>query len=254
MEAQLAAAGIKTEAGGPHTNHATEMSIASFPDGSYIELIARQPNYDPAMLAQHPWAQFIKGEAGPCAWAIRPKDFGAEVARLGLKTTAGGRTRPDGVNLQWETADAPSAGHGTFLPFLIHDITPREQRAFPSGKPVNRDQSGVLFVVMGVTSLSGAFERFQHAYPSVAKPLKQVDSQFGAELAWIPDTPVVFAAPLSSSSWIADRITRFGEGPIAFVLASRKELKSNWKPRSRWFGRDVNWLDPEALGWWLGVE
>ena len=69
MEEQLAAAGLRFESGGAHTNHATEMAIASFPDGSYIELIAPQKDYDPAALAQHHWSKFIEGNAGPCAFA-----------------------------------------------------------------------------------------------------------------------------------------------------------------------------------------
>ena len=46
MRATLAALGIPTEYGGPHSNHATEMALTSFPDGSYLELIAIQPNAD----------------------------------------------------------------------------------------------------------------------------------------------------------------------------------------------------------------
>ncbi len=41
-EAFSAATGIPTEYGGPHSNHATEMALASFPDGSYIELMGIQ--------------------------------------------------------------------------------------------------------------------------------------------------------------------------------------------------------------------
>ena len=37
------ATGIPTEYGGPHANHLTEMALASFPDGSYIELMGIQP-------------------------------------------------------------------------------------------------------------------------------------------------------------------------------------------------------------------
>ena len=44
-------AGITAQYGGPHSNHATEMALASFPDGSYLELIAIQPKADPAALA-----------------------------------------------------------------------------------------------------------------------------------------------------------------------------------------------------------
>ncbi len=258
LQTQLESVGIKVEYGGAHTNHATEMAIASLPDGSYIELIARQKDFDPAMLAQHPWAQFIDGDAGPCAWAIRPRDFASAVASLrsgGLpvKTSAGGRTRPDGVALRWETAIIDDSRGDTFLPFLIRDVTPREQRAYPSGKAANRDLSGVLRVVIAVRKISDAFDRFRTAYPDAGKPLKQLDVPFGAELAWIPDSPVIFAAPLGSGSWIAERLNRFGEGPCAYVLSSKKSLAAGLL-KTRWFGRDLQWFDSQKLGWHLAVE
>ena len=56
MRASLAAAGVQSEYGGPHSNHATEMALTSFPDGSYLELIAIQPNADPKALAAHYWS------------------------------------------------------------------------------------------------------------------------------------------------------------------------------------------------------
>jgi len=40
MQASLAAVGLASEYGGPHSNHATEMAVVSFADGSYLELIA----------------------------------------------------------------------------------------------------------------------------------------------------------------------------------------------------------------------
>src|SRR6185369_7705272 len=39
LQARLAAIGIASVYGGPHSNHATEMSLVSFPDGSYLELM-----------------------------------------------------------------------------------------------------------------------------------------------------------------------------------------------------------------------
>src|SRR5689334_13701611 len=47
----LDSAGIANEYGGPHANHATEMALTSFPDGSYLELIAIQPQADPKAVA-----------------------------------------------------------------------------------------------------------------------------------------------------------------------------------------------------------
>src|SRR5438046_1405482 len=47
MRASLEAIGLTSEYGGPHSNRATEMALVSFLDGSYLELIAIQPNADP---------------------------------------------------------------------------------------------------------------------------------------------------------------------------------------------------------------
>ena len=259
LEQQLASVGIQTEFGGAHTNHATEMAIAGFRDGSYLELIARQKDFDPDMLAKHPWAKFIEGNAGPCAWAVRPKDYDAEVSRLksagiAVQTNDGGRKRPDGVALQWQTASLGDDLTGTFFPFLIHDVTARDRRAFPSGKASNRDIAGVLRVVIAVRKLDDALARLQKAYPGLPRPLRQLDKKFGAELAWIADTPIVLAAPIGGS-WVGDRIEKFGEGPVAFVLSSRKKIKGGAWFAETWFGRDISWFDPQKLGgWWLGVE
>jgi hypothetical protein len=54
LDAGLSAVGLHSEYGGPHGNHATEMSVVSFPDGSYLEMIAPQASPDPKMLAAHP--------------------------------------------------------------------------------------------------------------------------------------------------------------------------------------------------------
>ena len=42
LRAEFASAGIRTDYGGKHTNGLTEMALASFADGSYLELIAAQ--------------------------------------------------------------------------------------------------------------------------------------------------------------------------------------------------------------------
>ena len=78
-QSRLAELGIHSEYGGPHSNHATEMALTSFPDGSYLELIAIQPKADAKAVAAHYWAKQMKGNAGPTAWAVRAKDLEAEV-------------------------------------------------------------------------------------------------------------------------------------------------------------------------------
>jgi len=255
---RLAEAGIPSEYGGPHANGATEMAVVSFPDGSYLELIAIQAGAEAQVVNANPWSAFLRGNAGPCAWARAVEDLGAETARLrqaGIETAAparSGRTRPDGVRLEWETARV-GEGQGTFFPFLIHDLTPRRLRAFPSGKPSNRDFGGVSRVVIAVRNLDEAVKRYRQAY-GLPGPLKQVDRDFGAQLALLGGTPVVLAAPLGADSWLRTRLDEFGEAPCAFVLAARKAGRYPAATRSRWFGADISWFDPDKLGWQLGFE
>lgn len=241
-------AGIAAQYGGPHSNHATEMAQASFPDGSYLELIAIQPKADPAALAAHYWHKFMEADAGPCAWAIRPADFSAEVERLrktGTTVTGpnkSGRKRPDGVQLDWETAQVGPT-NGGFFPFMIHDFTPRDNRAFPSGKPTTSKWTGIAKVVIGVQDLDAAVARYRQAY-GLPEPERQEDARFGAKLAWFHGTPVVLAAPLSPGSWLSARVERFGEAPCAFVLGSATTPSSSFD--------HITWADSDRLGWHLG--
>jgi hypothetical protein len=255
-EALRNVAGINAEYGGPHSNHATEMALASFPDGSYLELIAIQSKADPAALAAHYWHKFMEADAGPSAWAIRPADLDAEVQRLRKAGVAvadpgkSGRKRPDGVQLDWETAQVGPT-NGGFFPFMIRDFTPRENRAFPSGKPTKSEFAGVTKVVIGVQDLDAAIARYRQAY-GLAAPQRQDDATFGAKLAWFPETPVVLAAPLGSESWLQARLQRFGEAPCAFVLETHPIASG--RPPSKWFGASIFWVDAKQLGWQLGFE
>jgi hypothetical protein len=258
MQANLAAIGIRSEYGGPHSNRATEMALSSFPDGSYLELIAIQPNADPKAVAAHYWSSRMQANAGPTAWAARGTNIAEEVKRLnaaGVVTggpTRAGRARPDGVKLEWEAATVGPEPNGMFFPFLIHDFTPREQRVFPTGKPTTSDFTGVAKVVIVVRNLDAAVERYRKAHNFLA-PARQDDASFGAHLAAFPGTPVVLAAPLNAQSWLAERITHVGEGPCAFVLRA-KQAPAATKSNSQWFGSEVSWFDPQKLGWYLGIE
>lgn len=259
MQAGLAAMGIESVYGGAHVNGATEMALVSFPDGAYLELMALQPHADPHSVDQHVWAKFLRGNAGPCAWAVRQKDIAAEVLRLQAAGIAvatpvrSGRQRPDGVRLDWETSDVGSEARGTFFPFLIQDSTPRAQRAFPQGGPVTRDFKGISRVVIVVKNLEAAEKRYRQAY-GLPQPLRQVDKDFGAYLSFLGGSPVVLAQPLTAGSWPAERLEKYGEGLCALVLAGARTSRYRMAWKTRWLGTDVMWFDPAALGWRLGFE
>lgn len=258
MQAGLSTAGIDVVYGGPHSNRATEMALVSFPDGSYLELIAPQEHADGRALEQDSWGKFMLENGGPTGWAVREKDLGAEMKRLtaaGVEVSEisrGGRRRPDGVQLEWETAQVGPESSGDFFPFLIHDLTPREQRAFPQGKPSNHDFNGVAKVVIAVHDLEASMKRYHQAY-GTPPAIKQVDPEFGAHLALLGGAPVILAQPLTADSWLSKRLVDFGEAPCAFILAGRK-TRYQTASKTRWFGIETQWFDPIRVGWRLGVQ
>jgi Glyoxalase-like domain len=251
-KAFTATTGIPTEDGGPHSDHVTEMALASFPDGSYLELIGIRREADPAAVAAHTWSQFLRDNAGPCAFAIQMAEpgTGASSSTPSSTPTKGGRTRPDGVKLSWETARMGSGPLGSFFPFLIRDLTPREDRVYPSGKPTSARYRGIGLVVLGVRNLKGSIEQYQKAFQLPA-PKRQRDERFGGDLAWFEDSPVVLAEPLASSSWLAHRIERLGDSPCAIVFTAAGGLIGQRSPD--WFGHPTFWSADQTFGWRLGA-
>ena len=80
------------------------------------------------------------------------------------------------------------------------------------------------------------------------EPRRQVDKDFGAQLAMFGGAPVVLAQPVGAESWVGARIAKFGEGPCAFILGATRPGRYRPASESRWFGFDVSWFDPEKLG------
>ncbi len=159
--------GVPTEYGGPHANHASEMAIVSFPDGSYLELMGIQKHADPKAVEEHAWSAYLRSNASPCAFAVQVPDVPAELARLKLVGIGGGtidhsgRVRPDGVKLDWETATVGPGPRGSLFPFLIRDFTSRDARVNPSGKPTTTKYTGVSHVVIGVKDLDSAITLYR---------------------------------------------------------------------------------------------
>jgi len=246
MQAKLTAVNIPSEYGGPHNNHASEMALTSFPDGSYLEQIAIQPKGDPKAIDLHEWSKQMKGNSGPCAWALRPGDMESEVAFLRhhvqvSKPERAGRNRPDGARLEWETANVGTEVRGTFFPFLIRDITPRALRAMPSGKPTSESYAGISKVLIAVNGLAGAEALYRGVFNLPPGKLRRNAALDAYELYW-DGIPVSFVEPANSRSWLDGRIAMFGSGPCAFILKSTKPLTA------------VRWFDDKKLGWRLGVE
>ena len=205
--------------------------LVGFDDGSYIELIA------PERAGQgngSGWGKLMADNAGPCAWAVEPKDIGDEAARLksiGIAVegpTLGSRKKPDGMAVEWDLANVGTGAPGATLPLLIQDRTP-----------------------------NAAVALFRKAY-GWAAPMIEDHGDFDAKLAYFPGEPVILAAPAGGHSWLADRLQKNGESPAAYLLATRDlnggAKKFHLSGTKNWFGQRVAWFDAKKLsGVRLGV-
>jgi catechol 2,3-dioxygenase-like lactoylglutathione lyase family enzyme len=260
LRTAFAAAGMTTDYGGPHADGGTHMALLGFDDGSYLELIAPMK---PGAADDSQWGKMIASDAGTCAWAIGTKDIQAEAARLkqaGVSVEGpapGSRKRPDGQTIQWETAQIGAGGAGSVLPFMIQDKTARELRVKPSASMKGSPLTGISVVVVGVKDLDDSMTLFRKSF-GLPTPRTEEQKDFGARLAYFPGTSVILAAPLSKHGWLAKRLEAYGNSPVAFLLgtdnpgeaAKRFELTD----RGTWFGKNVQWFDPDKLhGVRLGV-
>lgn len=125
--------------GGRHADNKTENKLILFRDGTYVELIAFI-NDDPARRKGHWWDKPF----GIIDYALTDSDvpdFDTINKRLAKTDTgisyanpvAGGRSRPDGVELQWKVTFPQGIERGN-VPFWCNDITPRERRV-----PISED-------------------------------------------------------------------------------------------------------------------
>ncbi len=250
--------GLTPDIGGPHGNGMTQMAILGFDDGSYIELLAPAKA---GSAAGSEWAKFLSEDAVTCAWAVGNTALLVEVDRLkkaGIAVTTperGSRKRPDGMSIEWMASNIGNGTPGSLLPFVIEDETPRAWRVQISPSMQGAPVSGVENVVLGVNNLDASIALFRKAY-GWAEPLIETQKDFG-KLAYFPGEAVILAAP-SGGGWLSEHIAKFGESPVAYLLAARDWPAANKKYKlsgsKTWFGQKVAWFDASKLkGVRLGV-
>lgn len=144
---------------------------------------------------------------------------------------------------------------GLHAAFIIEDTTPRAWRVQTSvglqGAPVN----GIEYVVLGVNNLDASIALFRKAY-GWADPLTETQKDIG-KLAYFPGEPVILAAP-SGGGWLSEHLAKYGETPVAYLLATRDlpavTKKFKLSGGKIWFGQKTAWFDAGKLkGVRLGV-
>ena len=208
--------GFTVVPGGKHPvgSHNVLISLA---DGSYIEIIA----YYREALDHRWWDPLQQGE--------RLVDFCMQTDDLQgdtLKLRAAGvvindpvswsRTRPDGYELKWLLSLAQGSHRGV-APFLIQDVTPREERI-----PRTFDHKNGATGIATVTVAVGELTPIQKWYDEVlgTQPTKISDEKLqakGVRYAIGPHT-LDFLMPMEPESPLINWLRTFGPSPYATTL------------------------------------
>lgn len=158
--ADYEAAGFTVVPGGRHPGRNTRNALVVFADGAYLELIA----YHAPSPEERWWRQLEAHGEGLVDFALLPQDIAALVAAArargltGLVERPGRRSRPDGIEIAWQSARPASSD----LPFLCADVTPRALRV-PEGE-VRRHANGVTGISevrVAVRDLAATLARYR---------------------------------------------------------------------------------------------
>lgn len=205
--------GFSVVPGGEHTDGSTHNALVSFADGSYLELLAFKQ-----AAPQHRWWRHTAAGQGLIDFALLPGAIAEDVAAAraaGLPLSGphpGGRARPDGVRIEWQTAFAERPE----LPFLCGDVTPRDLRVPGAAAWGHANQAaGIATVTVAVNNL----EASAAAYTALLG--RQPSVELGRRTFHLGDAAIILralAADEPDGSDLEQHLASRGEGIYALGL------------------------------------
>jgi catechol 2,3-dioxygenase-like lactoylglutathione lyase family enzyme len=192
-------------------------ALISFTDGSYIEIIAF---YREAL--DHRWWESLQKSGRLVDFCMQTNDLQGDTKKLRAAGVAindpvpWSRTRPDGYELKWLLSLAQGSHRGV-APFLIQDITPREERI-----PQTFDHKNGATGIDTVTVAVGELTAVQRWYDGVlgyrgtttaneTLEAKGVSYQIGPH-------KLDFLMPLDAQSSLVNWLRTFGPSPYTATL------------------------------------
>jgi hypothetical protein len=208
--------GFTVVPGGKHPvgSHNVLISLA---DGSYIEIIA----FYREALDHRWWEPLQKGER-LVDFCMQTDDLRGDTLKLRAAGVAindpvpWSRTRPDGYELKWLLSLAQGSHRGV-APFLIHDVTRREERI-----PQTLDHKNRAIGIETVTIAVGELGPVERWYDGVLgnRSTKITDDKLQATGVRYQIGPhnLDFLVPLGAESQLVNWLRMFGPSPFAATL------------------------------------
>jgi hypothetical protein len=217
--ADYSALGFTVTPGGEHTGGATHNALVVFADDTYLELIAfKRP------APEHHWYRNSALGEGMIDFALLPTTIEADLSAARERGLAiegpfpGGRLRPDGQQVAWQSGRAPTPD----LPFLCGDVTPRALRV-PEGAARTHTNGvvGIAGLTVAVIDLGASVARYRALLGIAEREGVSMPALSAARTATfaLGDTEITLATPADDSDTpLSARLASRGEGPFALAL------------------------------------
>ena len=191
-------------------------ALISFADGSYIEIIA----FYREAIDHRWWEPLQKGER-LVDFCMQTNDLQGDTLKLRAAGVAindpvpWSRTRPDGYELKWLLSLAQGSHRGV-APFLIQDVTPREER-IPQTFNHKNGAIGIGTVTVAVGELTAVRQWYNAVlgdhenFTNEKLQAKGISYQIGTHT-------LDFLMPLEPQSPLVNWLQTFGPSPYAATL------------------------------------
>ena len=241
--------GFRVISGGVHKAFGSHNALIAFADGSYLELIAflepqpsqnrceaiaalQQAHHSPAECRRLTWKVVTEGLLDFALIPQADKEDFAQAEHLDYESPFSmSRTRPDGVELQWEI----KYPNPFDLPFLIRDITERNWRV-PQEHAHPLGVTGVAKLMVAVQDLPASTLRYEKLLRTRPEPLGKKER--------IPETQGV-SFSCGSTDLVLLAPTETNEA-LHTHLAQREESICRLELRYRGKTADASVLEPLA--------
>ena len=202
-------------------------ALISFRDGSYIELIAfyrEAPDH-------RWWGPLQKGER-LVDYCAQTDDLRGDTQKLRDAGVAindpvpWSRTRPDGYELKW-LLSLVTGSHRGVAPFLIQDVTPRDER-IPRKFHHKNGVTGIINLTLAVSEIEIITNCYKRVLDAPAETIRNEILRAEGVRFVVGPHALDFLMPVQSESPLADWLRSYGPSPYGATLKSpeAKSIKS----------------------------
>jgi hypothetical protein len=194
--------------------------LIAFADGSYLEIIAFYRS-----SPDHRWWEPLQQGEGLVDFCLQTDDLTGDTQNLraaGVKMNdpvSWSRTRPDGYRLQWLLSLAQEDHRGV-APFLIQDITPRNER-IPQEFTHENGATGIGAITVAVEDLQMVAHWYQSVLGTDGLDIERKELQGLGKRFKIGAQCFDFVKPTDGTSPLTGLLMLRGPAPYAATIKSK---------------------------------